>query len=93
MNTMLQHIAGKTFKVNDKFTRKAAAIEVLMAITSSRGRDCWGEPKLKRYEIAVKVKIAGEVELTTQEPALLKQRIGMIYGPAVVGPAYKLLNE
>lgn len=91
-DTTLIHLDGTKLKVKDAdMSLKFAATEALMQIAES-DRTASGEAKYKRYELAVKVNAGGEVEITPEEAALLKQRIGEIFGPAVVGPAYKLLN-
>ena len=63
-----------------------AAKNALMNI--EQGED--GAAKFKCWELAMKAN--GEVELTAEEAALIKKKIGNIYSPLVVGPAYKLLN-
>lgn len=92
-DSTLKHIDGKdlTIKEGVGLTLKAACIESLMQITDS-DRNASGEVKFKRYELAVKVSAGGEVEITPEEATMLKERVGEVYGPAVVGPAYKLLN-
>jgi hypothetical protein len=91
-DSKLLHLDGQVLKNRDAdFTLKSAAIEALMNIAES-DRTAKGEDKFKRYELAVKVNAGGEVEITPEEATLLKQRIGEVYGPAVIGPAYKLLN-
>lgn len=91
-DSQLVHLDGVALKTNDvPLTLKGASIEALMTLVES-DRKASGEVKFKRYELAVKVKGGGEVEVTPEEIVMLKERIGEVYGPAVVGPAYKLLN-
>lgn len=91
-DSVLKHISGENLKTNgEDLTLKGASIEALIAIAES-DRNATGEDKFKRYEIAMKVNAGGEVELTPEEVAVIKKRVGEVFGVAVVGPAYKLLN-
>ncbi len=75
----------------EPLTVKDVALEALMSVLDAdRGET--GEMKFKRFEIAQKVNAGSEVELQPEEIAIIKQRIGVAFGAAVVGPAYKILN-
>lgn len=53
-----------------------------------------GSEKAKRYALALKInERPGEVNVTAEELALLKEQIGKVYPPLVVGRAYDLLEE
>lgn len=83
-------ITGKPHKQGaDDLTLGVIAIEALLAVEPKESVS--GEDKLARYELAKKVK-AGATEITPEEAALIKKRIGHFYGPAVVGPTWALLN-
>lgn len=92
-NAILVGLDGKPMLGKDKTeaTLKEVAVEALMAVTEN-DRGASGEDKFKNYELAAKVYAGGEIEITPEQAALLKRRIGECYGPVVVGPAYKLLN-
>lgn len=51
-----------------------------------------GADKFKRDELARKVYRAKAAVLTLEELALIKERIGKVYAPAVVGAAWRLLD-
>ena len=51
-----------------------------------------GEEKLQRFRIAARVHGGGEVDLTAEEIALIKARIGSVFLPLIVGRAYALLE-
>lgn len=51
-----------------------------------------GDVKFKRHQIAQRLYGKKSVELTIEDIALIKELIGKAYGPAVVGPAYILLE-
>lgn len=86
VDTTLKHIDGNDLPL----TLKKACIEALMAQTQDDRAS--GEVKFKRYELAVKVNSGATVDISPEEAAMLKDLIGKVYGPGVVGPAYKLLN-
>jgi hypothetical protein len=52
-----------------------------------------GEEKFKRFELASIIHSSKEnCDLKVEDIALLKTMVGKYYGPAVVGPAWKLLE-
>ena len=51
-----------------------------------------GDVKFKRHQIAARIYGKQYAELTIEEIALIKELIGKAYGPAVVGPAFNLLE-
>jgi hypothetical protein len=61
-------------------------------MTDIEGERLSGPDKFAMYQLAGKVCNGGVVDLTTEELAKIKERVGKIYGIAVVGPAYKLLE-
>jgi hypothetical protein len=73
------------------FTLKLAAVEALMRDTDQDAKQS-GEQKLKRFDLAERIFKGGEIEITPEEAALIKERIGKGFTPAVVGPAFRLLN-
>lgn len=91
-DAVLVHIDGKPLQVDKSdMTLKFACTESLMAAIRE-DETATGAVKITRYELAVKVNVGGEVEISPEEASLLKERIGKVFGVAVVGPAYKLLN-
>jgi hypothetical protein len=52
-----------------------------------------GTEKVKRFQLAVKVYSGDEVELSAEDIALIKDLIGKLYGPLVVGRSYELLES
>lgn len=51
-----------------------------------------GEVKFKRDQLARKIYGAKGAELHPEDLALIKERIGKVYGPLVVGAAWPLLD-
>lgn len=88
----LPDLNGKPLPKNDKeaLPLKDVCIEALMAMVMEERVN--GETKFKRYELALKINKGGEIDVTPEEATMLKERIGTMFGPAVVGPAFKILN-
>ena len=53
-----------------------------------------GKSKYKRWQLAEKLmkSVSGMLDLTVEEVAQLKERVGKRYGPTIVGPAYGFLE-
>ncbi len=73
----------------EKATLQMVCREALLSNESSKGIS--GKEKFERWELAKKLK--GPVDLKTDEVAKLKELLGVVYGPTVVGPAYELLEK
>lgn len=65
------------------FTAKHAAFAALNA--NIQGEQLSDDEKIKVYLLGVKCASGGEVDLSTDECALLKKRVGKVYGPLVYG--------
>ena len=73
-------------------TVRGVAIEALFAQFKDE-ENLSGEEKLKRWELASKIKADPDpVDLTVEEVALLKKLIGKAYGAIIVGQAWKVLE-
>ncbi len=51
-----------------------------------------GNEKAKRFELAMRVYTEKEIDLDIDELKMIKDLIGKIYGPLVVGRAYQILD-
>ena len=77
---------------NEPATVRGVAIEALFA-TFKDEENLSGEEKLKRWELASKIKASSDpVELVVEEVALLKKLIGKAYGTLIVGQAWRILE-
>jgi len=77
---------------NEPATVRGVAIEALFA-TFKGEENLSGEEKMKRWELASKIKAESDpVEMTVEEVALLKKLIGKAYGALIVGQAWKVLE-
>lgn len=81
----------KIFEVQ-KFTLKKICIDSLLGNFEDE-KDLSGEDKLKRYELAMKIKAGGEIELASEDIASLKKLIGKRYNALVVGQAWNILEN
>ena len=52
-----------------------------------------GEEKLWRYNLARRLNVGGEVEISTDDAALIKRLVGKAYGAVVVGPVYEAIGN
>ncbi len=68
----------------------SVAVDALMLTIS--GDKLNGKESFKRHRLATKIYEKSNVDLSVEEIALLKKLIGNVFGPAVVGPAWNLLE-
>ena len=55
-------------------------------------RNIDGNEKAKRFELAMRIYTEKEVDLDIDELKLVKDLIGKVYSPLVVGQAYRILD-
>ena len=73
---------------------KTICINSLMTdIPQPQGQLEKGETKLKRFILAQKIQKDSKVEVSVEEVALLKERIGMVQPTIIVGKTYELLEN
>lgn len=68
-----------------------ASVQGLMSQTQESIREP-GEVKLRCYTLAQMVHKGGKIDLEPGDADFIKGRIASIFAPAVVGPAFNLLN-
>jgi hypothetical protein len=69
-------------------TVKLAIVNALLSpVQSEKGVD-----KIKKYELAKKVYASDEVDLDENEIKLIKERVGDLYTPLIVGRIFELLK-
>ncbi|UWZ84658.1 hypothetical protein [Occallatibacter riparius] len=56
-------------------------------------REMAGEQKFAMDQLARKIYAQKDVVLSAEEITLLKKRVGMLYGPLVVGAAWRMLDS
>lgn len=73
-------------------TLRSIAIEALLAVFQDES-SLTGDEKLKRWELAMKVKRAVEpAEFTVEEVGLIKKLIGKAFAAMIVGQAWMMLE-
>lgn len=80
------------FDKKDKTLLKDLALQVLGLVFRDEQDSLSEEEKIKRWLLKVKIVTSPDTELTIDEAALIKKRIGKAYGPDYVGPAFKILE-
>ena len=100
LNTELKDFEGNAVIFSMATTEKEAVnatlgrmmIESLLA-TFRDEENLSGDEKLKRWQLAIKIKNADVmVELTVEEVALVKKLIGKAYSTLIVGQVWELLE-
>ena len=71
-------------------TLRSVSIDALTAVMQNQKLE--GAESFERYQLALKLKDGGMVELRSEEIAKIKKLVGEVFGPAVVGPAFTLLE-
>lgn len=93
VSEVLKNIAGETMK--DMIDGEAVDATVKMAIVNavlSPVQKESGIDKVKKYELAKKVFNDSEVDLDEDEIKLIKERVGEVFPPVIVGQIYELLK-
>jgi hypothetical protein len=83
---------GTVEKAAVTFTLKSAAIQALNVLHQDE-QSLPAEKKFERYRIAMKIATGDPVELNVDELALVKQLIGRVFTPIVVGRAWEILEK
>jgi hypothetical protein len=95
LNTELRDMDGTVIldQKSNPATIKGVCIEALLA-TYKDEENLSGEDKLKRWQLAIKVKDGDSpCDLTVEEVSLIKKLIGKAYGPLVTGQVWTILES
>ena len=83
---ILKDIDGQGNAINA--TVKVALVNAILSpVQGEKGVD-----KVKKYELAKKVYEADEVDLNEDEIKIIKERVGELYAPIIVGQIFELLK-
>ena len=81
-------------KLVDVTLNKLAANALLHPAKDDKGKLEVGDIVAKKYSLAVKCyEATGEIDLTPEEAALIKECISLAYPPIVVGQAWNILDQ
>ena len=79
-------------KEQEPLSLRKACIEALNALNLP-GDNLDGEEKLKRFQLALRIASTSPVELADEERVKIKQLVGKMYSPIVVGRVHELLTS
>ena len=92
---MFKNMDGKVMKQNpgsgDDADLNGVCVEALLNFDPRSDTD--GKKKADRYDLALRIKKGGRVRVEAEEVALMKELVGKVFGPLVVGQAYKFLEN
>lgn len=99
-STVLVSLEGKPIKESDAPDSKDVTlgfIAVQALLGTMKGDDALGgEDKLKLYQIAEKVADSRDkkkqIDIGVEDVAKIKERVGKMFGTAIVGPVFKLIG-
>ena len=93
-DVVLKTLTGETMKDSDgkgeviDATLKLCICNALLStVQNEKGID-----KVKKYDLAMKCYKNDEVELTPEEVSLIRERVGEIFSPIVVGQVFEVLK-
>lgn len=94
VNVPLVNMDGQVMKDNDgqgnavDATLRMAIVNALLTpVQNEKGVD-----KVKKFNLAQRIYGDDEVELTIEETGLIKERIGEVYAPVIVGQVWNILE-
>lgn len=95
---VLKNLDGEELKdasVKGESTNVTLKICLINALLSplGQGKTEAGTEKLKKFNLAKKINDNKEVDLSADDIVLLKNRVGEVYPPLIVGQVYELLGE
>ena len=72
-------------------TMRNACVDALTSVmTHDQGET--GTSKVERYQLALRIHNEDMVNLTAEEIVIVKTRVGMVFGPLVVGQVWPMLD-
>lgn len=87
---VIENFAGVPLKIeNETVTLRYVAITALLGTPNAQ--DLSGEEKAHRYELAKAIH-AGSADPSPDDVALIKQLVGKLFIPMIVGPAFRFLD-
>lgn len=89
---LINSVYGKPIKNDDKdLDLGFACTEALMNVTAADVK-MEAVEKYKRYKLAERIALADELDLSIEDVAKIKECVGKVYGPNVVGPVFDILE-
>lgn len=72
-------------------TMRNACVDALTSVMAHDQGET-GTSKLERYQLALRIHNEDVVDLTAEEIVIIKTRVGMAFGPMVVGQVWPMLE-
>jgi len=93
VNVPLMTMDGQVMKdnVDGQAVDATVKMAIVNAVLSPVEREL-GVDKVKKYELAKKIYASDEVDLNEDEIKLIKDRVGVVFAPVIVGQIYELLK-
>ena len=92
MTQKLTDLDGKVLKEGDEdVILRKACVNALMAVLP-KDNDKTGDQKLAIFSLAKRITDEDTPDLAVEDLALIKERVGTAFGPAIVGPVFPMLN-
>lgn len=87
--TITSLLNGKKIELN----LKLISTNALLTDIPSQGKQVSGLDKFKNYELAKKINLGGEIEISVEEITTIKEKVGEVYSSLIVGVVYDLLEK
>lgn len=93
VNILIKNMEGVVMQdnVDGEAVDATVKMAIVNAVLSPVEREN-GVEKVKKYELAKKVYASDEVDLDEEEIKLIKDRVGEVFAPIIVGQVYDLLK-
>ncbi|MBE3139512.1 MAG: hypothetical protein IMZ53_02910 [Thermoplasmata archaeon] len=62
-------------------------------LSEMQGETASGVEKVERFKLAKKICGASEIDITIEEAAQIKERVGKLYLPLIVGQIFEILED
>jgi len=94
-NVSLKDLRGKALvsETKELITLRMCAVNAVLAL-GENDHDMLGEEKVRRWKLAKLIYDGDkEIEISTEDIALVKKLIAKVYAPLVVGQAWEILER
>lgn len=91
-NKVLLDADDKPIKAREGSEEPATLLLVAKVALQESAQQDTPESKLKAFDLLMHVRKGGVVEITPEQSAMLKERVGRVYGPLIYGRATEILN-
>lgn len=93
LDAKITDLEGRPTKDGEKDMTLSSVICSAMLVTVPGDQELSSDEKVRMFKLAQSAIKAGQQELSVEDVAFLKKRIGKLFGPLVVGRAFDLLEQ